>query len=170
MSKNLVGDDAEQVIFGRGSCVCTRSENHQFKIQFGYFQYLHSFKIPSCTDLGADQATSGSLKHRDTCAWCTGGTWRHLHQLVHHHHHHHHHQLVQPGDQRSGRVGAAGVDRGSRRAEGTDFYCLIFYAGQNMSMTPNFFYVIFVFGVICNFPFKGLFKYHFFGTFYNIKR
>ena len=93
------------------------------------------FQVSSCTDLGADQGTSGSLKHRDTCAWCTGGTWHH-HQLVHHHHHHHHHQLVQPGDQRSGRVGAAGVDRGSRRAEGTDVYCFIFE--QNMCMTPNF--------------------------------
>ena len=26
MFRYLVGDEAEQVIFGRGSCVCTRSE------------------------------------------------------------------------------------------------------------------------------------------------
>ena len=64
-----------------------------------------------------------TLKHRGTCAWCTAGTWHHLHLV--------------PGDQRCGRGGGGGGGRGSQRAGGTEVYCLISTSCQDFCEQPR---------------------------------
>ena len=58
-----------------------------------------------------------------TCAWCTAGTWHHLHLV--------------PGDQRCGRGGGGGGGRGSRRAGGTEVHCLISTSCQDFREQPR---------------------------------
>ena len=89
-----------------------------FRVTIG--SSVNTFKEPH---LGAGQGTSVILKHMGTCAWCTAGTWPHLHLV--------------PGDQRCGRGGGGGGGRGSRRAGGTEVHCLISTSCQDFREQPR---------------------------------